>query len=483
MTPAASSSFRIDAADATRALMAVVVLAGVAVAGGYALAVGELQALYVGLALVACVAIMIDYRAGAMLLLLLLPISSTAVFPSSLMGITGLNPMNLLLVGTLAAYLVRGRLEHAGRFMPSQVLWLLVVPIALAGLLGTTHFDDILSVFFDMEVVAYTSWRGYLGVTVVKPLLLVLAALLVAAALSKAKKPENFVVALAAGAVALALLVIGFVVISDVRLSVLASSRSRGFFSGEIGAHANDFGRIFVTAYALMLFTWWESKQPRTRLALFAVICTLIVGIILTFSRNAFLGFFIVNGLFLLWKFNMKKVGWALLGLAVSALFAPGAIYRRMSRGFDSGSMDDVSAGRIEGLWMPLLPETLKSPVWGQGLDSILWADPLAIGAASMAGHPHNAYLQAVLDMGLLGLALLLAFYWHVWKGFRALGSNPYLSSEMRGFFQGACAALIAFAAAGMTGGSLRPQPDNVLLWLTIGIMYGLLARKPASSS
>jgi O-antigen ligase len=480
VTPAASSPFRIDAGGAARALAAMVVLAGVALAGGYALAVGELQALYVGLSLVACVAIMIDYRAGALLLALLLPISSTAVFPGSLMGITGLNPMNLLLAGTLASYLVRGRLEHPGRFVPGQVLWLLVAPIALAGLLGTLHFDDILPFFFDDEIVAYTSWRGYLGVTVLKPLLLVLAALLVAAAVAKAKKPERFVAALFAGAAAVALLVIGFVLVSDVRMSVLASSRARSFFS-EIGAHANDFGRIFVTAYALMLFTWWESREPRTRLALFLAICVLIIAIILTFSRNAFLGFFVVNGLFLLWKFNMKKVGWALLGLAVSALFAPGAIYRRMSRGFDTGSVDDVSAGRVEGLWLPLLPETLKSPLWGQGLDSILWAEPLAIGTATLAGHPHNAYLQAVLDMGLIGLALLLAYYWHVWKGFRALGSNPYLSSEMRGFFQGACAALIAFAAAGMTGGSLRPQPDNVLLWIAIGLMYGLLARKPAS--
>jgi O-antigen ligase len=480
VTPAASS-FRIDASGAARAFMAMVVLAGVAVAGGYALAVGELQALYVGLSLVGCVAILIDYRAGALLLVLLLPISSTAVFPKSMMGITGLNPTNLLLIGTLAAYMLRGRLEHPGRFMPRQVLWLFVAPIALAGALGTVHFDDIHPFFFDREIVAYASWRGYYGVTVVKPMLMVLAALLVAAAVTKAKKPESFVVALAAGGVAVALLVIGFVAISDVRLSVLASPRARSFFSDNIGAHANDFGRIFVTAYALMLFTWWEAKEPRAKLALIAVLGILTLAIMLTFSRNAFLGFFVVNGLFLLWKFNMKKVGWALLGFAASVLLAPGAVYRRMTRGFDSGSVDEVSAGRVDGLWLPLLPETLKSPAWGQGLDSIMWADPLAIGTAQMAGHPHNAYLQAMLDMGLIGLALLLAFYWHVWKGFRALGSNPYLSPEMRGFFQGACAALVAFAAAGMTGGSLRPQPDNVLLWIAIGMMYGLLARKPAS--
>ena len=96
-------------------------------------------------------------------------------------------------------------------------------------------------------------------------------------------------------------------------------------------------------------------------------------------------------------------------------------------------------------------------------------------------GHPHNAYLQAVLDMGLIGLVLLVAFYWHVWNGFRALGSNAYLTPVMRGFFQGACAALLAFVLAGMTGGSLRPQPENALLWIAIGMMYGLLARKPKS--
>ena len=479
MTPAAST-FRVEASGAARALAAMVVFAAVAASGGYALAVGELQALYVGLALVACVAIMINFRVGAILLVLLLPISSTAVFPRALMGIPGLNPLNLLLIGTLAAYLVRERLEHPGRFVPQPVLWLLVVPIALAGLLGTMHLDEIAPYFFDSMTVEFTSWRGYLGITVLKPVVLVLAALLVGAAIAKAQKPESFVVALGVGAAAVALLVIGFVVISDVRISVLASPRARAFF-GAIGAHANDFGRIFVTAYALLLFTWWEAKEPRARLALFIGLGILGLGILLTFSRNAFLGFFVVNGLFLLWKFNMRKVGWALLGLAVSALFAPGAVYRRMSRGFDSGSVDDVSAGRVEGIWLPLLPETLKSPAWGHGLDSILWAEPMKNGAMALAGHPHNAYLEAVLDMGLIGLVLLLAYYWHVWKGFRALGSNAYLSPVMRGFFQGGCAALIAFAAAGISGGSLRPQPDNVLLWITIGMMYGLLAKKPAS--
>jgi hypothetical protein len=62
----------------------------------------------------------------------------------------------------------------------------------------------------------------------------------------------------------------------------------------------------------------------------------------------------------------------------------------------------------------------------------------------------------------------------------RKLGSNAYLSPEMRGFFQGAAAALIAFLVSGMAGSSLRPTFEFVHLWMAIGMMYGLLARRPA---
>lgn len=450
-----------------------------AIAGGYALALHEIDALYVGLAAAACLAILVDYRIGAALLILLLPVSGTSLFPRSLMGITGLNPINLLLAGTLFAYLVRGRLEHPAPLVPRPLALLYILPIVAAGALGTMSVPDIHPDFYELLVINYNSWTGYLRDAMVKPLFLVLAAVLIGAAVARARKPEPYVAALAIGACLLVLTMIGFVVISEVRLGSLASARGRGFFD-QIGTHANELGRIYVSAYALMLFAWWETKDERAKMAFFCVLGILSFGILLTFSRNAFLGFFMVNGLFLVWKFNMKKLGLALLGLAVAVALAPEAVYRRLTHGFDAGSADAVSAGRIEGIWLPLVGDMFKSPIWGQGLDSMLWSDAITNGTMLFVGHPHNAYLQAFLDMGLIGLVLLCAYYWHVWKGFRALGSNAYLTPVMRGFFQGACAALLAFALAGMTGGSLRPESENVVLWMAIGMMYGLLARKPA---
>ena len=479
-TGSASSSLRAEPAERGLWLIAGFALIAIAAASGFALAMHELDALYVALAVVACVAILIDYRAGAILLVLLLPVSATALFPHAIMGITGLNPINVLLGGTLVAYALRGRLEHPAPLVPRPLAWLYIAPIVLAGLHGMLYVDDIHPAFLERLVIDFTDWPGYLRDVVAKPLLTVLAALLVAAAVAKARKPEPFVVALAVGACALAFVVFGFVIVSEVRLGSLASARARTFFM-QIGTHANELGRVFVTAYALLLFAWWETKHAPSRLALLAALGVLCFGIVLTFSRNAFLGFLVVNALFLFWKFNAKKLGLVVLGTAVGAALAPAAIYRRMTYGFDSGSADAVSAGRIEGIWAPLLPESLKSPIWGHGLDSIMWSYPLETGAMLFVGHPHNAYLEALLDMGFVGLVLLLAYYWHVWRGFRALGSNPYLTPLTRGFFQGGCAALVAFLLAGMTGGSLRPQPENALLWIAIGIMYGLLARRPAN--
>ena len=456
-----------------------VLLVGAA-AGGYALAMQEIQALYIGVAGAAAVAVLLDYRIGALLLVGLLPVSSTSVFPHGLMGITGLNPINLLLAATLVAYLAKGRLEHSGPLIPRPLLLLYILPIVAAGLMGTMHVDDIHPGFYEQLIINYTNWSGYLRDSVVKPLLTVLTAVLVAAAVAKARKPEPFVVALGIGACLLALVMFVFIVTSGVRLGFLASARARAFFD-QIGTHANELGRVFVTAYALLLFAWWETKSEKAKVALFIALGMVSLGIVLSFSRNAFLGFFLVNGLFLIWRFNAKKLGLAMLGAAVAAALAPDAIYRRLTYGFDSGTADAVSAGRIGEIWLPLVPDALQSPIVGQGLDSIMWSHAMTSGQMLFVGHPHNAYLQAILDMGVVGLGLMIAYYWTVWRGFRALGSNAYLSPVMRGFFQGACAALVAFAVAGMTGGSLRPQPENVPLWMAIGIMYGLLARRPAS--
>jgi O-antigen ligase len=99
-------------------------------------------------------------------------------------------------------------------------------------------------------------------------------------------------------------------------------------------------------------------------------------------------------------------------------------------------------------------------------------------GTILPVGHPHNAYLGAFLDMGVVGLVLLCAYFFHVWRNLRKLAADPSLSPEIRGLFAGAAAGLVGFLIAGFAGSALTPVTEQVYLWFAIGMMYGQLARR-----
>jgi len=457
-------------------MFAAVGLAAFGILSGVALAVGEMAAFYVTLSIIVGIAVLFDFRVGAVLLIVALPFGNTTYFPHNLFGVSGLNPLNLLFAATLASYVAR---HKTSGLLPRPLLWLFIVPILIAGVMGMSHVDDIPLAFEAVLASPITSALDYYRDFVIRPLLLALMAVLLGAAVARSQKPERFIAPIVLSLWLLALLEIGFIAASGVSLGQLASPNQRSFFS-EIGLHANDFGRFFAGGSALLLFVWWEAKNPVLRTVLFATLCVSGIALLLTFSRSAYLAFLIVGGLFILWKFNARSVSLALFGGALVALIAPGYVWRRMTFGFDADA-NTVSADRLDGIWKPLWPELWNSPLWGNGIDALMWSAPMRSGEIPLVTHPHNAYLQTMLDMGLIGLALLLAFYWHVWKGFRALGSNAYLSPELRGFFQGAAAVLICLLVTGFSGGSLRPEVNYACLWIAIGMMYGVLARRPAS--
>jgi len=76
-------------------------LVGIAVLGvvfGSVIATTELNALYLCAAVIGCAFILYDFRIGVVLLILLMPVSGSVVFPHEMFGVTGINPLNLLLL-------------------------------------------------------------------------------------------------------------------------------------------------------------------------------------------------------------------------------------------------------------------------------------------------------------------------------------------------------------------------------------------------
>jgi O-antigen ligase len=256
----------------------------------------------------------------------------------------------------------------------------------------------------------------------------------------------------------------------------MSGSEARGFFV-PLGIHANDLGRLFAVAYALVLFSLTETRDGGLRLLFLGTIGLIVLALTLTFSRGAFFGFIVVNLIFLATRRNATAIIIGLLALGALALAAPAAVYERLATGMD-GDLNAISAGRVDEIWLPLLPEVLHSPVWGNGLGSILWSAPQKSGRILEVTHPHNAYLQAILDMGFVGFGLLVAFFRHVWRTFRSHVDNPNLSPLLRGFHRGAMAGLASFLAAGFAGSSLYPCFEQVFIWFSIGVAYGLCHRQ-----
>jgi hypothetical protein len=101
-------------------------IAGLALAGalmGIGLVLGEVDAFFITLSVIGCAAVLYDFRIGAVLLIMMVPIEASSLIPHSLLGITGLNPVNVLLGATLVSYLLHGRYQRAGALIPKPLLW------------------------------------------------------------------------------------------------------------------------------------------------------------------------------------------------------------------------------------------------------------------------------------------------------------------------------------------------------------------------
>lgn len=453
---------------------------------GVALAAGGMTAFYLCVSLLACGFILADFRWGVVLLILLMPLSgSSTLFPHEMFGIVGLNPLNLLLAGTCCSWLLHAFFEGSlRRFLPRPLLLLYLAPLLVAGAVGTRHIHEVsptlLVIYRGLD---FPDGASYLRELLLKPLLMVLFALLVAAAVAKSARPARFLLPAVISMCVMAAIVPVYVAQTGIGLQALAASDEREFLSA-LGLHANDLGRLYASVCALLLFTWAEAKELPLRWVLLVAAGASAVALVLTFSRGAFVELAVVSALYVLWRRSPRTVAFATVVAVAALILAPAALYHRLETGEGAG-LNAISAGRVDGLWLPLLPEVLRHPLFGNGISSILWSDAMRAGAGQQVlpvTHPHNAYLEALLDMGIVGTVMVCAYFVHVFRYLRELGRDPRLEPALRGFFQGAAAALIGMLVSDFTDSSLAPRPEQAFLWLAIGMMYGECARRAAAA-
>jgi O-antigen ligase len=468
------------------AWLAWIVFAGVAAALLTGLITGIFGGLValIALSIIFFMAIAIsDYRAGILLAMILLPLSATSLLPRELFGITGFNPLNATLLMAVTAILFMVLFHRGEIAIPRypRTFWVYLATLALAAFHGAFHVASIPAYYKMLHIINFDTPAGYIRDIFLKPLLILVTAFMLSIAVRNARRPRIFLIPLFCSAMILAIAILAYLAVAGGSLAEMASSESRDMLT-VIGMHANELGLMFNMAFALALFCFFSMAGGFGKWMLGLAIVILVTAITLTFSRGGYLGFLTVIAYFL---YTRKKFSIMLLGLVLmplTILMMPQAVVERATTGAQQRNIDTISAGRIQRIWRPLLPEVQSSPIIGNGLNSILWSEPAQRGAILRVGHPHSAYLGMLLDLGLLGAFVILLFYRHMWRFFHALAKR---STEpiWRGFFRGAIACILLLLVQGLTDDRFTPTFPQTFLWLAYGMALGLTARADADAA
>ncbi len=377
---------------------------------------------------------------------------------------------------TIGAYLLR--LASPGRrHLPltgNGWLWLLVGTVIAGGVHGASNVGSIPPwLLSGPDADLGVPWIYYR--TVVLPgVLLPLIAILVGASICDKEKPTAMLTPVWTLVCATAALIVGEIILSGEALSVIATQRSEHLTV--LGFHSNEFGTFLAIAYGLSLGVWNSAESGRDKKRLGAIVVATGIALLLTFSRGAYLAFAVTNVVVFMGSSPKKRAAFLLVTLLL-ALAAPAPLVDRAGYGLTTRDANEISAGRVDNLWVPLLPN-IADHLWvGQGLQSIMWTEAQLFQQIYPVNHAHNAFIDLLLDLGVLGAIPVLVWYAYVWREFvRRAKSDP--DPEFRTIFIGGHLALLSFFLCALTNNRLTPTAPTCLLWVVMGVLLGRVRQK-----
>jgi len=438
-----------------------------------------------GLAVYACR----DWYRALCGLILLMAVLEHPDMPRVMFGIQGLNPWNVLLGVILLAWAASRRTEGLTWDLPRGVGILLLLYLAVVIIGFARMMADRALLPAEVNTTAYLV-SEYLVNTIKWTLPGVLL-------FDGCRSRERFVVATAAVIgmyFLLALQVIKWMPPTVALDPAGLTARSSKIISNEIGYHRVNLSSMLAGAsWALLSAREMASGTSRRAMLVFAAIAV-VYAQALTAGRAgyaAWVGVGIILGL-VKWR-RYLPVAAALVAILVISV--PG-VAGRFSQGFSADTRDvnvraasiaetttlsyrdderpdayTITAGRTL-IWPFVAQEIAAAPYFGYGRQAMIrtgLAARLWTELGESFPHPHNAYLEMLLDSGWTGLCVVLAFYAAVgWIAFSLFRDNRSRAFVAAGGV--AAALLLAFLFSAVGSESFYPREGGVGLWCAIGL-------------
>ncbi len=200
---------------------------------------------------------------------------------------------------------------------------------------------------------------------------------------------------------------------SESGASVVATSTERWLRAYGSFPHPNIFGAFLVVGFLLLLPYYYESlERVRDRILLFSATLIFLLGILVAFSRSAWLGLVAGIFVFLCCKENTRKFTSRIypliifLSLLFFVSFFRGPIFSRLN---GTGPFEVRSREERLSQYEESLALILSRPLHGTGIGQYTLAvhDDIDATRESFAYQPaHNFYFLMASELGLIGLFL-----------------------------------------------------------------------------
>jgi O-antigen ligase len=334
--------------------------------------------------------------------------------PTYLLGIQGLNPWNVSIVVVTIAWAIDRMSIRAPWNVPKAAVWIVL------GYVGVLVVGCLRAVFDGgsfPQSYGSVSAIGLLTDLLINPLKYFWAAVLLGDGCRDRQRIRIAVATIIGLGVLYALFML-----KNIPLSNLGGGSNfmavRHKIDKLIGLHANDMAKVLVLTFwgIFVSHSLWRGFYYKIVAVGGAIIVMLAVG--LCFSRGGYLTFIGVG-------FVLACVRWRrllLLGPVVMTLILllMPSIANRMLMGFGEEGAGDVTdwntvtAGRTGNLWPPVVEEIGKAPIIGYGRLAMIRTSvyqKIMETEGTVPTSPHNGFLEVMIESGLVGTVIVMAFY------------------------------------------------------------------------
>jgi O-antigen ligase len=411
-------------------------------------------------------------------------------FPKSLFGIQGLNPWNILLLFVLMAWITNRDGRKSPWDMPRNISILLLVYFLIIVLSFIRMASDIapISEFQQMLNIRPDTFLSLVSEHIVNCLKWVIPGILLFDG-CRSERQLRWGVACTLGIyVLLAVQVIRWMPLSSITSGGDLEARSMKLLLNEIGYHRVNISMMLAGGSWALFAARDLFKSEKVRLFVTFLSAIVFFGMALTGGRMGYVTWALVGLIFAAFRWRRIFI-LAPAALLMVVLLIPAA-QERFMQGFDAESVDTnirieehlyrdddgpdlytITSGRTFA-WPWVISMIGEAPLVGHGREAMVTtglAATLWLNYQENFPHPHNAYLQWILDNGIIGFIPLMLFYFLILKmAFRMFSSREHALISGIG---GVTVALVsALLIASMGSQSFYPREGSVAMWCAIGL-------------